>query len=49
MIEPHDWMLPGGKSSRSFRAAIGPEFDMLISGENLIFIRDEGLGTAQAN
>ena len=45
-IEPHDWMLPGRRSSRSFRAAIGPEFDMLISGENLIFVRDDGAETA---
>lgn len=38
-IEPHDWMLPGAGSSRSFRAAIGPQFDVLISGENLAFVR----------
>jgi FkbM family methyltransferase len=38
-IEPHDWMLPGAGSSRAFRAAIGPEFEMLISGENLVFVR----------
>jgi FkbM family methyltransferase len=40
-VEPHDWMLPGRGTSRSFRQAIGPEFDMLISGENLIFVRCE--------
>jgi FkbM family methyltransferase len=39
IIEPHDWMLPGQGSSRAFRAAMGPEFDMLLSGENLIFVR----------
>jgi FkbM family methyltransferase len=39
IIEPHDWMLPGQGSSRTFRAAIGPEFDMLVSGENLVFVR----------
>lgn len=39
IIEPHDWMLPGAGSSRGFRAALGPEFDLLISGENLVFIR----------
>lgn len=49
LIEPHDWMLPGGRSSRTFRAAIGPEFDMLISGENLIFIRDGGAGADPAS
>jgi len=40
-VEPHDWMLPGRGTSRSFRQAIGAEFDMLISGENLIFVRCE--------
>lgn len=40
-VEPHDWMLPGEGSSRSFRAAVGPEFDMLIAGENLLYIRAE--------
>ena len=39
VIEPHDWMLPGKGSSNAFRAAIGPEFEMLISGENLAFVR----------
>jgi hypothetical protein len=39
IIEPHDWMLPGQGSSRTFRAAMGPEFDMLVSGENLVFVR----------
>lgn len=38
-IEPHDWMLPGRGSSLAFRAAIGPEFELLISGENLVFVR----------
>lgn len=38
-IEPHDWMLPGKGTSRAFRTAIGPEFDMLISGENLVFVQ----------
>lgn len=41
-IEPHDWMLPGAGSSRSFRTAIGPEFELLISGENLAFVRAAG-------
>lgn len=38
-VEPHDWMLPGEGTSRSFRSSIGPEFDMLIAGENLLFVR----------
>jgi FkbM family methyltransferase len=41
IIEPHDWMLPGRGSSHAFRAAVGPEFDMLLSGENVIFVRAE--------
>ena len=45
-VEPHDWMLPGQGSSHSFRSAIGPEFDMLIAGENLLFIRNENQATA---
>lgn len=39
IVEPHDWMLPGQGTSRAFRKAIGTDFDMLLSGENLIFIR----------
>ena len=40
IIEPHDWMLPGMKSSRSFQSAISRhEFEIFISGENLIYVR----------
>jgi len=40
IIEPHDWMLPGKKTSRSFQAAMGRhDFEIFISGENLIYIR----------
>lgn len=45
-VEPHDWMLPGQGSSHSFRSAIGPEFDMLIAGENLLYIRNENQAAA---
>jgi FkbM family methyltransferase len=39
-IEPHDWMLPDGGSSRSFQAALcGKGLELLIRGENLIFVR----------
>jgi hypothetical protein len=39
IIEPHDWMLPGKDSSLNFRRALmGRPGDMLIAGENLIFI-----------
>lgn len=39
-IEPHDRKFPGEAVSAPFRAALsGPEFDLLISGENLVFVR----------
>lgn len=39
MIEPHDWMLPGQRTSRSFQAAMGQrDFDLYISGENLFYV-----------
>jgi FkbM family methyltransferase len=40
MIEPHDWMLPGQYSSLPFQRAIAQHsFELLISGENLFYIR----------
>jgi FkbM family methyltransferase len=40
MIEPHDWMLPGQFSSVPFqRAMAGYRFEMLLQGENLIYMR----------
>jgi FkbM family methyltransferase len=40
IIEPHDWMLPGKKTSQSFQAALGRhDFEIFISGENLIYVR----------
>lgn len=37
-LEPHDWMTPG--TSRSFQAAFGErDFDLLMRGENLIYVR----------
>ena len=39
IIEPHDWMLPGGGTSQTFqRALMGKEREILVSGENLIFV-----------
>lgn len=39
MIEPHDWLFPGRKTSRSFQSAMGDrDFDLFISGENLIYV-----------
>lgn len=40
IIEPHDWMLPGQLSSRSFQRAMAEhDFEVFLSGENLIYIR----------
>jgi len=41
-IEPHDWMLPGKGSSRSFQAAFGErDFEIFLRGENLLYVRRE--------
>ena len=40
IIEPHDWMLPGQRSSGPFQKAMGSrDFELFISGENLIYVR----------
>jgi FkbM family methyltransferase len=40
LIEPHDWMLPDRRSSRAFQRAFGArDFDLMIRGENLIYVR----------
>ena len=40
IIETHDWMLPGRYSSRTMQQALFPEgFELLLHGENLIFVR----------
>ena len=40
IIELHDWMLPGQRTSGPFQKAIGEhDFELLMSGENLIYIR----------
>jgi FkbM family methyltransferase len=39
-IEPHDWMLPTAGSSRHFQRVLGNlDFDLLVSNENLVYIR----------
>lgn len=39
-IEPHDWLFPGRKTSRPFQRAMADrDFDLLIYGENLVYIR----------
>lgn len=40
MIEPHDWMLPARGTSRPMQVEMAARpFEMLISGENLIYVR----------
>lgn len=40
MVEPHDWMLPGKGSSHTMQMAMAARsFEVLISGENLIYVR----------
>lgn len=40
IIEPHDWMLPGNGSSRSFRKAmLERDFEVVVCGENIVFLR----------
>lgn len=40
MIEPHDWMFPGRHTSRAFQRAMAEhDFEVFISGENLIYVR----------
>ncbi|CAN5249158.1 hypothetical protein BH10PSE10_BH10PSE10_00120 [soil metagenome] len=38
-IEPHDWMLPGKMTSRSFQQAMSQhDFEIFICGENLVYV-----------
>jgi FkbM family methyltransferase len=40
IIEPHDWMAPGVGKSLNFQKAIAKRnFELLISGDNIIYIR----------
>lgn len=42
IVEPHDWMLPGQRTSQSFRKTLGGlDFEVLLRGENLIYINNE--------
>lgn len=39
-VEPHDWMVPEQRTSRSFQRAFAErDFDILITGENLLYVR----------
>jgi FkbM family methyltransferase len=40
IIEPHDWLFPGQGTSSRFQRVIGERgFELLISGENLVYVR----------
>lgn len=40
IIEPHDWMLPGQRTSTTFQKAIAEyEFEIFFKGENLFYIK----------
>ena len=42
IVEPHDWMMPGKFTSRTFlRAMAEREFELFIVGENLFFVRGD--------
>lgn len=48
IVEPHDWMLPGKATSVNFQRALAERgFELLISGENLIYVRCDRRETAQ--
>jgi FkbM family methyltransferase len=39
-IEPHDWMLPGKSTSRTFQRAMGfRDYELFIGGETLTYVR----------
>ena len=43
-IEPHDWMKPHGRTSRSFQKAFGERnFGLFLRGENIIYVNDRDL------
>jgi FkbM family methyltransferase len=49
LIEPHDWMLPGQRSSRNFQRALAAyDFEILVCGENLIYVAARSDGWAGA-
>jgi FkbM family methyltransferase len=40
LVETHDWMLPGQHSSRALQRAVwGRDFEVLVRGESLFFVR----------
>jgi hypothetical protein len=40
IVEPHDWLLPGRGTSLSFQLELARRaFEVLVSGENLVYVR----------
>jgi hypothetical protein len=40
VIEPHDWLMPGERTSRAFQVVMSRfEFEIFVSGDNLIYVR----------
>jgi FkbM family methyltransferase len=38
-LEPHDWLLPGAKTSREFQKRVAQnDFDLVVAGENLLYV-----------
>jgi len=49
-LEPHDWMLPGAKTSRAFQRQLAArDFDLLVAGENLLYVAAAAGATAAAD
>jgi len=46
VVEPHDWLFPDRKTSRSFQRAMAErDFDVVLAGENLVYFRGQGAAT----
>jgi FkbM family methyltransferase len=44
IVEPHDWLFPERNTSATFQSAMGNgKFQLLIKGENLIYVRNPNL------
>lgn len=40
IVEPHDWLFPEQRTSRSLQRAMGKrDFDVILDGENLVYVR----------
>jgi FkbM family methyltransferase len=47
-IEPHDWMLPGKSTSRTFQRAMGErDYEIFIGGETLTYVRSTPVGLSR--